>query len=144
MNTENEQPVSDTPRTDEIWEEFSTSGHINHDMVFRHARELERRLNQANEKLNRVAKLVDIASDFSASRSDNEIATSATFLEAVAYTNCEMLQAELDKANLYRAELEAVARESEKQRREFPIHLDGCVCPFCSAITALKAKGWKA
>ncbi len=33
--------MSKTPRTDEVWDNFSESGHVNHDAVFKHARELE-------------------------------------------------------------------------------------------------------
>jgi len=33
--------MSKTPRTDAVWDNFSKGGHINHDAVFKHARELE-------------------------------------------------------------------------------------------------------
>lgn len=90
MTTPNEQPVSDTPRTDENTYNMHGTDYV--EPAF--ARQLERELNQANEKLDFVLTSLEQGS---LPHANNKL------VDALA-KNLE-LALQLEQANLYRAEL---------------------------------------
>jgi hypothetical protein len=88
--------VSDTPRTDaEQVKEQASSGKPAISVNF--ARQLERELNEAQVKLKRVGRLIAISEKANSEQTDNEVAASAEFSEAVAYTQCEILEEECNQ-----------------------------------------------
>jgi len=75
------------------------------------SRNLERELNAAKDKLATVYRLVELAEQINASKTDAEVAASAEFNEAVAYTENEMLQEQLNAANARIKELETLIED---------------------------------
>lgn len=59
--------------------------------------ELERELMEANSKLSKLSRMIEIAGHANDAASEAEVANSATFLEAMAHTNTEMVEAERDQ-----------------------------------------------
>jgi len=105
---EEEKVVSDTPRTDAIigQREFGSLPDSEYCAL---ARTLERELAEANAKLSKLSRMIDIAVQANDAASEAEVANSATFTEALAHTNTEMVEAERDQL---KAEL--VARTIER------------------------------
>jgi len=116
--------MSDTPRTDtEEIEQYSRRNTILSLGGF--ARTLERELAEANAKLSKLSRMIDIAVQANDAASEAEVANSATFTEALAHTNTEMVEAERDQLKAEVERLKEVnqflltEQAHEEQTREF-------------------------
>jgi hypothetical protein len=92
--------MSDTPRTDAEVKYFNSHWSrwsIELIAMVGFARDLERELSEANSKLSKLSRIIEIAGQANDAASEMEVANSATFLEALAHTNTEMVEAERDQ-----------------------------------------------
>lgn len=115
--------MSDTPRTDAKRDELNAADctsaeYLTGFMDF--ARQLERELQEANNKLAKLSRLIDLAEKANDAQTEIEVACSATFAEALAYQNAELLKQERDHWK-QRAE----AAEQDTKRLDWLENLDG-------------------
>ena len=117
--------MSDTPRTDE--EHSGLLWRIENKLppnwqpedaakwMANFARTLERELNEASGKLSKLSRMIDIAGQANDAATEAEVANSATFAEALAHTNTEMVEAERD---YLKAEVELFKSQLVKSNRD--------------------------
>jgi hypothetical protein len=90
----------ETPRTNAQYKEYSRRDNGVQCVEIDFARQLERELIFANEKLSRLSRIIDIAESINNGKTEQEVAASATFNEAMAMTNTEFVEKELKRAKL--------------------------------------------
>lgn len=87
---------SDTPRTDQIKSNlWSASQPEIITALLKHSRQLELELNAANAKLLKLYRMVEIAEQANDTQTEQQVALSASFQEALAYTRAEMLESQV-------------------------------------------------
>lgn len=111
--------MSDTPRTDAQYKEYARRDNEVKCVYIDFARTLERELGEANAKLSKLSRMIDIAGQANDAASEAEVANSATFLEALAHTNTEMVEAERDQlcAEVERLRAWGSRRDEEMQHQ---------------------------
>lgn len=85
---------------------------------------VKKELEEAREKLARLSRMIEISQKADDEKSEAEIAASVSFREAMAITDGEIIQEELDA---WKEDAERLAGELERHK-----HADGCICeaPF--------------
>jgi uncharacterized small protein (DUF1192 family) len=82
---------------------------------------LKSELNEAKAKLSKLSRMIDIAGQANDAASEAEVANSATFAEAMAHTNLEMVEAERDQLKAELCEIKCELTLSTKTEDEKPI-----------------------
>jgi hypothetical protein len=77
------------------------------DILIGYANQLRKELKEANTKLQTVSKAIEKAQALNDAKSDNEVAAEASFSEAMAYINAELLEKERDQWHEMARELAA-------------------------------------